>query len=167
MDSSDGQLMPEALRALADVPLELDGAGLRFLPGFLPVEMTVLWIRDIVAPGRATPNDFLVFGETCVDEIDYTAFWLVRPGAAIEDQPVVSIGYGAPQLLAASLADFLWFLADAFNPKGIDGRLEDSANYELIRIAGRFAPDNRQTCTSAESRAAEEFPNFADLFVRN
>jgi hypothetical protein len=167
MDVSDGQLMPEALLALADVPLELDGAGLRFLSGFLPVETTVPWIRNIVAPGRASANDFLVFGETCVDEIDYTAFWLVRPGAAIVDQPVVSIGYGVPQLLAASLADFLWFLADAFNPQGIDDHPEDSANYELLRVAERFAPESRRTYTSAESRAAEEFPNFADLFVQS
>ncbi|MHA6756981.1 hypothetical protein [Streptacidiphilus sp. PAMC 29251] len=167
MTLDDGRpQMPEALLALANVPLDLDGVGLRFLPDFLPTKQMETWFRDLAVPGGAPANDFLIFAVDREEGLDSMAFWLARPGAALEEQPVVAIGpYTRPQLIARDLASCLWFLADAFTVMGIDASPEGSLNYGLVEVAERFAPGSRQTVAGAETRAAEEFPDFQALLV--
>ncbi|WP_051942592.1 hypothetical protein [Streptacidiphilus rugosus] len=159
--------LPEALRALADIPIEADGVGLRFLPDFLPTAWMDAWFAELRPRAGIAAQDFLAFALTGEEEEECVTFWLARPGVRIEEQPVVALGpWSMPELLASDLAGFLWGIADVLSPDGIDASLETDSNHDLVRVARRFAPTGRRTWTEAQTAARAEFPDFLDHFAR-
>ncbi|MDJ0345135.1 hypothetical protein QMK19_31840 [Streptomyces sp. H10-C2] len=60
-------------------------------------------------------DSFRVFGQDGTG--GYAAFWLVRPGRSLVEQPVVFLGSeGDVGVVARDLAGYLWLLAEGFGP---------------------------------------------------
>jgi hypothetical protein len=142
-----------------------DGEGVDFepFPEFLSAAETSEWFRSWAGNSAATGDDFRIFGHDGTG--GYAAFWLIRPDAALTDQPIVFLGSeGEVGVVARDLAGFLWLLADGFGPyEAVDPRERDRPARpvrDLERIAESFAPDRRQTAAAVMEQAVREFPDF-------
>jgi hypothetical protein len=77
--------------------------------------VTRSWIRAWTGNPSLTAEEYRVFGQDGTG--GYAAFWCVRPGAPILQQPIVfSVTEGAVGVLASHFADYLWLLAGGFGP---------------------------------------------------
>ncbi|MFG2950510.1 SMI1/KNR4 family protein [Streptomyces adustus] len=171
MPPTDDRQFPAALAAALAVPFDYnDGDGIDFepFPAFLTAEDTTDWFQAWTSNGQLNGDAFRVFGQDGTG--GYAAFWLVRPGQPLEKQPVVFLGSeGETGVVAASLGDFLWLLADGFGP------LEAATDYDSDRtaqpheaftaIARRFAPDRPQPAAAVIEQAVKEFPDFDDTIM--
>jgi hypothetical protein len=162
---------PAALAAALAVPLEYrDGDGVDFepFPAFLTAEETTEWFRAWTGNPEVDGDVFRVFGQDGTG--GYAAFWLVRSGKPLADQPVVFLGSeGETGVVARSLDDFLWLLAGGFGPWEAATDHEPGwtpqPNEVFAAIAKRFAPDREQPATAVIEQAAEEFPDFDDTMM--
>ncbi|MEU9982430.1 SMI1/KNR4 family protein [Streptomyces sp. NPDC050856] len=146
------------------------GDGVDFEPftAFLSAEETTDWFRAWTGNGELCGDDFRVFGQD--GSGGYAAFWLVRPGLPLADQPVVFLGSeGETGVVARDLGAFLWLLADGFGPWEAVTQYEPDwtprPNDELLAVAERFASDQHQPAATVIEQAAAEFPDFDDTIM--
>ncbi|MFF6789069.1 SMI1/KNR4 family protein [Streptomyces filamentosus] len=171
MTLADDRQFPAGLAAALANPFDYAGGeGVDFEPftAFLSAEETTDWFRSWTGNGELRGDDFRVFGQD--GSGGYAAFWLVRTGLPLADQPVVFLGSeGETGVVARDLAAFLWLLADGFGPWEAATSYEpDRAprpNDELVALAERFAPDQRQPAATVIEQAAAEFPDFDDIVM--
>ena len=145
-----------------------DGIDLEPFEAFLSAEETTDWFRAWTGNGELDGDAFRVFGQDGTG--GYAAFWLIRPGRPLADQPVVFLGSeGETGVVARDLGDFLWLLADGLGP------WEAATSHEpdriprpdprLTAVAERFAPDRRRPAAAVIELATEEFPDFDDTVM--
>ncbi|TPQ22227.1 SMI1/KNR4 family protein [Streptomyces sporangiiformans] len=135
---------------------------------FLSADETTAWFRAWTGNGDLNGDGFRVFGQDGTG--GYAAFWLIRRGRALVEQPVVFLGSeGETGVVACNLAGFLWLLADGFGPWEAATSYEPDrvprANRELTAIAEDFAPHLRASATAVTEQATREFPDFGDTIM--
>lgn len=148
-----------------------DGVDFEPYKSFLTAGETTEWFRAWTGNGELIGDDFRVFGQDGTG--GYAAFWLVRPGRELVEQPIVFLGSeGETGVVARDLGAFLWLLADGFGPWEAATSYDPEpgwsprVNCDLVAIAEQFAPGR---CTSAAeiiTQAAREFPDFDDTVMR-
>ncbi|MBD9726438.1 SMI1/KNR4 family protein [Streptomyces caniscabiei] len=171
MTPVDGRRFPAALAAALAVPFVYEGGdGIDFEPfeTFLSAEETTDWFRAWTANGALDGDAFRVFGQDGTG--GYAAFWLIRPGRPLTDQPVVFLGSeGETGVVARDLGDFLWLLAAGYGPWEAATTYEPDRvprpDPELAAVAERFAPDRRTTAAAVIELAGQEFPDFDDTVM--
>ncbi|MEV7011211.1 SMI1/KNR4 family protein [Streptosporangium sp. NPDC051022] len=152
---------PPALTAIAQIDFSHGTIDYDPRDAFLSPEETASWIRAWTGNDDLSGDDFRVFGQDGTG--GYTAFWLVRPGAPLPDQPVVFLGSeGEIAVVARNLADYLWLLANGIGPSEVANHSEYPArpNPTLLPLAERFAPGRDRSPAAVITAAAEEFPDF-------
>ncbi|SDT73273.1 hypothetical protein SAMN05216371_4447 [Streptomyces sp. TLI_053] len=171
MTQTSDRRFPAALAAALAVPFDHDdGRGIDFepFPAFRSAEDTTDWFRAWTGNTDSSGDDFRVFGQDGTG--GYAAFWLVRPGRPLVDQPVVFLGSeGETAVLARDLGDFLWLLAGGFGPWEAATLYQPdwspSPDQQLTAVAERFAPDRRQSPGAVIEAASREFPDFDDRIM--
>ncbi|MEU6057895.1 SMI1/KNR4 family protein [Streptomyces sp. NPDC047097] len=149
----------EADSALASVDFEPYEA-------FDSAEETADWLRGWTGNPEADAGAYRVFGQDGTGGL--AALWCVRPGRGLAEQPVVFLGSeGERGVVAGSLSDFLWVLADGYGPMevvehGIGDGDDQRPNPELEAIAGRHATTPRRPAREIVAAARAEFPAFAE-----
>lgn len=146
------------------------GDGVDFEPftAFLSADETTDWFRAWTGNGELTGDTFRVFGQDGTG--GYAAFWLIRPGRALVEQPVVFLGSeGETGVVASNLGAFLWLLADGFGPWEAANSYEPDwvphTNRELAAIAEQFAAHLRAPAVAVIEQATREFPDFDDTIM--
>ncbi|SEL87782.1 hypothetical protein SAMN05414137_114182 [Streptacidiphilus jiangxiensis] len=171
MTSTDGREFPAALAAALVVPFDYDdGDGVDFEPfrAFLAAEDTTDWFRAWTGNPQLTGDAFRVFGQNGAG--GYAAFWLVRPGRPLADQPVVVLGSeGETGVVARSLGDLLWLLAGGFGPWEAATDSEPDwtprPNEAFAAVARKFAPGQELSASEVIAQAAREFPDVDDTIM--
>jgi hypothetical protein len=164
MAHPDDRTFPAALTEAHEIGFDYgDGEGVDFEPyeDFLSEDWTTIWFQAWTGNKSVTGRDFLVFGQD--GSGGYTAFWLVRDGQPVTEQPVVFLGSeGETGVVARNLADYLWLLADGTGPYEAATALERAAvpDPRLVAIAERHAPTARKSASDVTSAAGKEFPDF-------
>ncbi|MFD5572774.1 SMI1/KNR4 family protein [Streptomyces cadmiisoli] len=137
----------------------------------LTADETTDWFRAWTGNGELTGDDFRVFGHDGTG--GSAAFWLIRPGQPLVEQPVVFLGSeGETGVIARSLGAFLWLLSDGFGPweacTSYDPEPDGIShpNCELTAIAEQFAPDQRASAITVIEQATQEFPDFDDTITK-
>ncbi|MFF9503553.1 SMI1/KNR4 family protein [Streptomyces sp. NPDC014656] len=165
--SGDGRRFPAALGEVARVEFAYgeDGeGGVDFEPygAFDSAEETTDWIRHWTGNHELDGDDFRVFGQDGTGGL--AAIWCVRPGRALDEQPVVFLGSeGERGVVAGNLSDFLWVLADGFGPMEAALYPERPAcpDAGLTALAERHARTPRRAAREIVAGAAAEFPSFS------
>jgi len=164
---------PPLLQQLGQLDFDYaDGEGYDFepFPDFLSESETQHWIRAWTGNATVAGNDFLVFGQDGTG--GYTAFWSVRPGAPLLEQPIVFLGSeGSRGVVACNFADYLWLIAGGVGPcEAIEQPDREPAPAEIaqdfLRFAEQHAPDARKTREEVLTAAAQEFPGF-DSYIHS
>lgn len=147
-----------------------DGVDFEPFEAFLTADETTDWLRSWTRNGELNGDDFRVFGQDGTG--GSVAFWLIRPGQALVEQPVIFLGSeGETGVVARNLGAFLWLLADGFGPweaaTSHDPEPDWVAqpNRELAAIAEQFAPDHRAPAAVVIEQATREFPGFDDCMM--
>ncbi|MBE1586536.1 SMI1/KNR4 family protein [Nonomuraea angiospora] len=165
--------MPTALDEVAQVGFEWEwdeetdeARGCDFEPydQFEEPDRTAWWFRLWTGNQEVDGSEFRFFGATGTG--DYVGFWLVRPDAAIIDQPVVYIGSeGERGVIARDLGDLLWLFAAGLGPGEAfrDPDFPAEPNEAFRAIAERHAPGRRRAPNQIVAAARAEFPQFSDL----
>lgn len=143
-----------------------DGEGFDFEPyaEFLSETETRDWIRAWTGNGDVDGLEFLVFGQDGTG--GYAAFWNVRRGAPVLDQPVVFLGSeGAADVVARNFAEYLWLLAGGVGPcEAVEQPGRTPAPEPVVRELRRFAEAHagatRRTAAEVLDAAHREFPQF-------
>ncbi|MFF2959412.1 SMI1/KNR4 family protein [Streptomyces sp. NPDC057963] len=175
MTANEDRQFPDALAAAMAVRIECIGEdGVDFEPYeyFLSADETTDWFRAWTGNTEVNGAEFRVFGQDGTG--GYAAFWLVRPGRGLAQQPIVFLGSeGETGVVASNLAAFLWLLADGFGPweaATSDEPEPDWApqvNRDLAAVAERFAPGHRASAAAIIAQAAHEFPDFEDTIEKH
>lgn len=166
--STDDRCLPPALADVAGVEFDYaDGDGIDFEPysAFESAEETTGWIRDWTGDRTADGSAYRVFGQDGTGGL--AALWLARPGRGLSDQPVVFMGSeGALGVVAGSLSDFLWLLADGVGPmEAVEfGSRDGRPDARLTEIAERHARTPRRPAGEIIDGARAEFPSFVQDF---
>ncbi|GAA4854965.1 SMI1/KNR4 family protein [Kitasatospora terrestris] len=168
MTSEHDRSFPPALAAALAVPFdEREGVEFEPFPEFLPAGRTTEWFRAWTGDAAASGDDFLVLGQDGTG--GYAAFWLVRVGVPVAEQPLVFLGSeGGAAVLARDLGEFLWLLAAGFGPREAAAHGPDWAavpDRALTEVAERFAPGARRPAAEVLARAAAEFPDFEEALM--
>ncbi|MGW6255938.1 SMI1/KNR4 family protein [Streptomyces sp. NPDC055085] len=173
MTSNEDRRFPVALGAAMAVRLDLIGEDkVDFEPyeAFLTAEETTDWFRAWTGNGELDGDEFRVFGQDGTG--GNVAFWLIRPGRPLVEQPIVFLGSeGETGVIARNLAAFLWLLADGFGPWEASTTHDPEPgwaprpNRELAAIAAQFAPDQRAPAAAIVEQATHEFPDFDDTVM--
>ncbi|WP_436497503.1 SMI1/KNR4 family protein [Actinokineospora sp. HUAS TT18] len=159
---------PPALAAVARVEFPYDrDEDIDYEPhdSFMAADETTDWLRAWTGNPDAD-TDFRVFGQDGTG--GYAAFWLVRPDAPVEGQPVVFLGSeGEHGVVARNLAAYLWLLADGQGPMEAVayGDLTSNPRPELVAIAEKYAAGSRQSASQILTEAKAEFPDFDALIA--
>ncbi|MEU9024082.1 SMI1/KNR4 family protein [Actinomadura sp. NPDC048394] len=171
-DVPDGLAFPASLAAVVEVGFEWDydeetdeASGCDFEPfeRFEEPGRTAWWFRLWTGNPEVDGAEFRFFGKTGAG--DYAGFWLVRPGAPIEAQPVVYIGSeGECGVLARDLGDLLWLFAAGLGPAEAfdDPASAAEPNGAFRAIAERHAPGRDRSPAEIVGDAQAEFPHFPD-----
>jgi len=170
VNSSDDRDFPEALSAVAEVIFDYGAGDADYEPHehFLTAEETTSWIRAWTCNQVLDGGDYRVIGEDGTG--GYAAFWLIRPGRSVSEQPVVFFGSeGDLGVVAPDLGGFLWVLADGSGPfEALDERERSRPSRphaELTAVAERFAAGGRQPARTIIDAAQAEFPGFEDHVI--
>ena len=164
--------LPEALAEVSSIGFEWEwdeetdtsrGCDFALYEAFEAPERTAWWFRLWTGNSEVDGSEFRFFGTT--GSGDYAGFWLVRPGAAIIDQPVVYVGSeGQRSMIARNLGDLLWLFAAGYGPAEAaeehDGIVEPNDAFRAI--AQRHAPGRELPADQIISAARAEFPQFSD-----
>ncbi|MFG2825566.1 SMI1/KNR4 family protein [Kitasatospora sp. NPDC048365] len=170
MTSEHDRSFPPALAAALAVPFDFregDGVDFEPFPEFLPAGQATEWFRAWTGNEALSGDDFLVFGQDGTG--GYAAFWLVRVGVPVAEQPLVFLGSeGEVAVLARDLGEFLWLLAAGYGPQEAAAYGPDHAavpDRALTEVAERFAPGARRPAAEVLARAAAEFPDFEEALM--
>lgn len=163
-------VFPEALSAVAEVFFDYGEGDADYEPHkrYMTAAETTSWIRSWTRNEELTGDEFRVMGEDGTG--GYAAFWLVRHGRPLVEQPVVFFGSeGDLGAVAPDLSGFLWVLADGSGPfEAVDERERDRPSRphaELTAIAERFAPRGRRPARSIIEVAQAEFAGFEEYVL--
>ncbi|MFG2106006.1 SMI1/KNR4 family protein [Micromonospora chersina] len=167
--TDDRRALPPALSEVHEAGFDYrDGAGVDFepYPDFLDAGEIAEWWRAWTGNAELDGSEFRVFGQDGTGGL--AAFWLVRQGEPIEQQPVVFLGSeGEMGVVAQNLWAYLWLIADGFGPWEAtaypDHEHEPRADARLTEIAQRWAPSQRRSASEVITAAREEFPGFDEL----
>ncbi|MER5311549.1 SMI1/KNR4 family protein [Streptomyces sp. NPDC002773] len=168
MTPTEDRRFPPGLAAAMAVRFEhAEGSGVDFEPfaAFLSADETTDWFRSWTRNAELTGDAFRAFGRDGTG--GYAAFWLVRPGRPVVEQPVVFLGSeGETGVVARDLGALLWLLAAGYGPWEAATSYEPDwvprPHPELTAIAERHAPDHRAEASAVLEAAAGEFPDFDD-----
>ncbi|WP_328809113.1 SMI1/KNR4 family protein [Nonomuraea montanisoli] len=172
-NTSEDLALPPALAEVAEIGFawewdeeadEARGCDFELYNRFEEPGRTTWWFRLWTGNQEVDGSEFRFFGATGTG--DYTGFWLVRPDAAITDQPVVHIGSeGERGVIARDLGDLLWLFAAGLGPGEAfaDPNSTAQPNEAFRAIAERHAPGGRRSPTEIVTAAQAEFPHFSDL----
>ncbi|MFE9723767.1 SMI1/KNR4 family protein [Streptomyces sp. NPDC005794] len=130
---------------------------------FKSAEWTAELFRSWTGNAEADGKDYLVFGQDGAG--GRAMVWRTRPGRPLTDQPVVFLGSeGERGVVAGSLSDFLWVLADGYGPMeaALAHTFESTPDAPLTRIAERHATTPRRTAAEIVTEARAEFPTFEE-----
>lgn len=156
--------MPNQLRELHTLEFDYaDGEGIDFEPysEFLASEETRSWIRAWTGNTTLEGSEYRVFGQDGTG--GYAAFWCVRPGQPLLEQPIVFFGSeGELGVVASNLADYLWLLAGGVGPYEAVAYpgAEKQANQLFTAFARAHAGQAEKTPAEVLARAQAEFPEF-------
>lgn len=174
MTANGDRQFPAALAAAMAVRLECIGEdGVDFEPyeSFLSADETTEWFRAWTGNSELNGDDFRVFGQDGTG--GNAAFWVIRQGQGLAEQPVVFLGSeGETGVVARDLGAFLWLLADGFGPWEAATSYEPEpdwapqVNRDLAAIAEQFAPDRRASAAAIIAQATQEFPDFDDTIMK-
>jgi hypothetical protein len=160
------RLFPPALTAISRTEFDYaDGNGIDFEPydGFLPAEETTDWLRSWTGNRELDGAAFLPFGQDGTGGM--AAVWCIREGRPLPEQPVVFLGSeGETGVVAGSLCDFLWVLADGVGPMETveyDDH-ESRPNAQLTTLAETHATTPRRPARTIVAEARAEFPRFSE-----
>lgn len=148
-----------------------DGDGYDFEPfsEFLSESRTRDWMRAWTGNAELDGAGFRVLRKDGSGR--YAAFWCVRPGATILDQPVVFMGSeGDAGVVARSFKEYLWLLAGGLGPcEAIEQTDRPPAAESVSAGFRRYAEEHAggaQKTTHEVVRAAQlEFPDFNKLIA--
>ncbi|MFJ9581814.1 SMI1/KNR4 family protein [Streptomyces sp. NPDC101191] len=173
MIPQEDRQFPAALAAAMAVRLACIGEdGVDFEPyvSFLSADETTDWFRAWTGNGDLDGDAFRVFGQDGTG--GYAAFWLVRPGRELVEQPIVFLGSeGETGVVAGDLGAFLWLLADGLGPWEAATSYEPEpdwapqVNEDLAAIAQQYAPGCQASAPAIIADAAREFPDFDDTMM--
>ncbi|MCH5675166.1 SMI1/KNR4 family protein [Streptomyces gilvus] len=164
--TGDDRRFPPALVAVAQVEFDYDdGEGVDFEPydAFDSAEETTDWLRNWTGNRDVDGDAYRVFGQDGTGGL--AALWCVRPGRPLPEQPVVFLGSeGERGVVAGSLSDFLWLLADGLGPLEVVefGRRDARPNAELTKLAERHATSAHRPPDEIIAEAQAEFATFSD-----
>ncbi|MEV6942209.1 SMI1/KNR4 family protein [Streptomyces sp. NPDC051172] len=164
--TGDDRRLPPALAAVAEVEFDYDdGEGIDFEPyeAFDSAEETTDWIRHWTGNHELDGAAYRVFGQDGTGGL--AALWCARPGRPLAEQPVVFLGSeGERGVIAGSLSDFLWVLADGLGPMEVIEyeQREARPNSTLTELAERHATTPRRTAREIVTEAQAEFPAFCE-----
>ena len=140
-----------------------DGEGIDFEPyhEFQPAKDTADWIKAWTGNHELTAAEYRIFGQD--GSGGYAAFWLVRDGKPILEQPIVFFGSeGEAGVVARDFYDYLWLLAAGIGPCeaviGAEDEREPIAHF--VAFAGKYAAAQRKTAIEVLTAAHSEFPDF-------
>ena len=114
--------------------------------------------------------EFLIFGEDGTG--GYAAFWNVRPGAPILEQPIVFLGSeGEVGVIARNFGEYLWLLADGVGPCEAVEEPERppalaSTAQEFRQFAEAHAGTERRTAAEVLDAARREYPDFENHILK-
>lgn len=173
MPLNEDRQFPAPLAAAMAVRLDCIGEdGVDFEPfeAFLTADETTDWLRSWTGNRELHGQDFRVFGQDGTG--GSVAFWLIRPGQPLVEQPVIFLGSeGETGVVASNLGAFLWLLADGYGPweaaTSSDPEPDWVAhpNRELAGIAEQFAPHHRAPAATVIEQATREFSGFDDSMM--
>jgi len=140
-----------------------DGGGIDFEPyqEFQSPEDTTSWIRAWTGNQKLTGAEYRIFGQD--GSGGYAAFWLVRSGRPLLEQPIVFFGSeGELGVVATCFADYLWLLAGGVGPyEAVSyGADEAEESDEFTAFATKHAPERKKTAAEVLAAAQAEFPDF-------
>lgn len=159
-----GYCMPGPMREMRELfKQKADRADPNFesLDGVLPADQATGWLRRWAGNETLSADTLRIFGHD--SEGGVAAIWLVRPGLALLDQPIVFFGAaGDCGVIAQDFAGFLCLLADGYGP------------FEAIMMMGADVPDRPKwrafairhigpgciSAVEAFNAAQAEFPYF-------
>jgi hypothetical protein len=158
--------MPALMKELHALEFDYaDGEGFDFEPhaDFLSKTETREWIRAWTGNSNLDGSEFLVFGQDATG--GHAAFWTVRPGAPVLEQPVVFLGSeGAAAVVARNFLEYMWLLAGGVGPsEAVEQPDRAPAPEPVLREFRRFAEVHAgATRTAAEVLDAgrRAFPEF-------
>ncbi|MFD0262619.1 SMI1/KNR4 family protein [Kitasatospora indigofera] len=165
--TDDDRRFPPALAEVALVEFDYgdEGEGVDFEPydAFDPAADTTDWLRSWTGNPEVDGGAYRIFGQDGTGGL--AALWCVRPGRPLADQPVVFVGSeGESGVVAGSLSDFLWVLADGFGP--LEAALEEGREARpdavLTAVAERHATTPRRPAGLIIAEARAEFPTFTE-----
>ena len=149
--------------------LEFDyanGAGYDFEPylKFLSEAETRKWIQAWTGNDRLDGKDFFVFGQDGTG--GYAAFWNIRNGDFVLDQPIVFFGSeGSAGIVAKNFSEYLWLLAGGVGPSEAIEQQDrvpapEALSYKFRLFAEKNATTEPLTATEVLRTANQEFPHF-------
>jgi hypothetical protein len=168
----DDVRLPEALAEVFSIGFDWEwdeetetARGCDFEPydAFESPARTARWFRLWTGNPEVDGSEFRFFGSTGAG--DYAAFWLVRSGVPIIDQPIIYLGSeGQRDVVARDLGDLLWLFAAGYGPaEAVEDRGSIQEPNEAFRaIAERHAPGRELRVEQIVSAAQAEFPYFSD-----
>jgi hypothetical protein len=155
---------PDVLKKLHALRFEYpDGDSIDFYPRteFVSDDERRSWFKAWTGNDRADPSHYLVFGEDGTGGM--AAFWLVRDGADLLNQPIVFFGSeGELGVVASNFGGYLRLLANGIGPyeavafKGLDRPVHP----EFARFALAEGVDLQQPVWAVVDAAQTEFPGF-------
>ncbi|WP_190093968.1 SMI1/KNR4 family protein [Streptomyces melanogenes] len=165
--TAEDRRFPLALAEVARVEFDYgeEGEGVDFglYEKFCSAEATTDWLRQWTANPELDGDAYRVFGQDGNGGL--AALWLARAGRPLSEQPVVFLGSeGESGVVAGSLSDFLWVLADGFGPKeaALYEERGSRPDVELAELAARHATTPRRPAREIIAEAQTEFETFSD-----
>lgn len=155
---------PEPLQALNRLDYDYaEGEGIDFeaYEQFQPAEDNADWFPLWTGNKDLDGSEYRVFGQDGTG--GYAAFWMIRPGKEVLEQPIVFFGSeGEVGVVARDFTDYVWLLAGGVGPmEAVEGRTSGrQATTHLAAFAERHAPRQRKSVDEVLARAKAEFPKF-------
>ncbi len=163
--------MPDFDRALPPVLAEAnalnydydEGNGVDFEPynQFQSADENTSWIRAWTGNQELDGANYRIFGQDGTG--GYAAFWLIREGQPLTDQPIVFFGSeGELGVVARHLGDYLWLLAGGFGP--LEAITYPDSDYPpkaaFAELARRHAAEHEKPAREVIRLARAELPDF-------
>jgi hypothetical protein len=156
---------PKLLAQLHRLDFDYDeGDGIDFEPyqEFQSAEDNADWIQAWTRNQQLDGAEYRIFGQDGTG--GFAAFWLVRKGKPILEQPIVFFGSeGELGVVARDFYDYLWLLAAGIGPYeavayGADDERDPVA--ELSDFAAKNAEAQKKSAAQVLKAARAEFPEF-------
>lgn len=138
-----------------------DGIDFEAYEQFQPAKDNADWFPLWTGNKDLDGSEYRVFGQDGTG--GYAAFWMIRPGKEVLEQPIVFFGSeGEVGVVARDFTDYVWLLAGGVGPmEAVEGRTSGrQATPHLAAFAERHAPRQRKSVDEVIARAKAEFPKF-------